>query len=250
MGLGEGGGGEPGGYQFYEKKIQAPRVTEIPRTVEVSGFGEREAFIRRIVESVGLPLDNVSKITFREASAQDTVNSGVLGSVHLETGELSFYKRLEGLPEIAQLGVATHELAHENDPHKKENTRLYGSEENMQRTADNVKRLADQTKETEVFMNWYHKFLYQQLEAGNIDDKRFLRETHAIMVELRYTNPKHLQEVLRSQNKETADEIFNELDNTLLALMPHLNNSTEELNKHIDTLHSSFENKLQSGILK
>jgi hypothetical protein len=244
MGLGEGGGGEPGGYQFAERGRQSPRVTEIPQHVEVSGFGEREAFIRRVVESVGLPLDNVSRITFQEASAQDTVNSGVLGSVHMETGELSFYKRLEGLPEIAQLGVATHELAHENDPHKKENVKLYGSEENMQRTSDNVKKLADQTKESHVFMNWYHKFLYQQLEAGNIDDQRFLRETHAIMVELRYTNPKHLQEVLRSQDKETASEIYNQLDDTLLALMPHLNNSKDELNKHIDGLHASFKNKV------
>jgi predicted metal-dependent hydrolase len=241
MELGEGGGDEPQKYQFTEKVRQPPRITEIPHDVEVSGFGEREAFIRRVVESVGLPLDNVSRITFQEASAQDTVSSGVLGSVHLETGELSFYKRLEGLPEIAQLGVAAHELAHENDPHKKENAKLYGSKENMQRTADNVKKLADQTKETQVFMNWYHKFLYQQLEAGNIDDQRFLRETHAIMIELRYTNPTHLQEVLVSQNKETANEIFEQLDNTLLTLMPHLNNSRYELNKHITSLHASFK---------
>ena len=203
-------------YRPAEASRQAPRVTEILHSVEVSGFGEREAFIRRMVESVGLPLNNVSRITFRESSAQDTINSGVLGSVHLETGELSFYKRLEGLPEIAQLGVTAHELAHENDPHKKENASLYGSEQNMQRAAENVKKLTNQTKESKVFMNWYHKFLFQQLEAGNIDETRFLRETHAIIVELRYTNPKHLEEVLKSQNKETSAQIMTELDVTLL----------------------------------
>lgn len=240
MGIGgEGGGGDEFNHPI-ERTRQAPRVTEIPHTVEVSGFGEREAFIRRMVESVGLPLDNVSRITFQERSAQDTVNSGVLGSVHMETGELSFYKRLEGLPEIAQLGVATHELAHENDPHNVNNARLYGSEENMRMTAENVKKLADQTVDTEVFMNWYHKFLFEKLESGQIDNDRFLRETHAIMIELRFTNPKHLKEVLRSQDKETADEIFNNLDNTLLALMPHLK-TTEELNKHIDNLQNSFK---------
>lgn len=243
MGIGgEGGDGDSFPYQT-ERLQQAPRVTEIPHTVEVSGFGEREAFIRRMVESVGLPLDNVSRITFQERSAQDTVNSGVLGSVHMETGELSFYKRLEGLPEIAQLGVATHELAHENDPHNVINARLYGSEENMRMTAENVKKLADQTIDTEVFMNWYHKFLFEKLESGQIDNDRFLRETHAIMIELRFTNPKHLKEVLRSQDKETADEIFNNLDNTLLALMPHLK-TTEELNKHIDNLHNSFKKEV------
>lgn len=243
MGIGGEGGGGDGFPHPAEKLQQAPRVTEIPHTVEVSGFGEREAFIRRMVESVGLPLDNVSRITFQERSAQDTVNSGVLGSVHMETGELSFYKRLEGLPEIAQLGVATHELAHENDPHNVNNARLYGSEENMRATAENVKRLADQTIDTEVFMNWYHKFLFEKLESGQIDNDRFLRETHAIMIELRFTNPKHLKEVLRSQDKETADEIFNNLDNTLLALMPHLK-TTEELNKHIDNLHNSFKKEI------
>lgn len=233
-------GGES--YQPPEASHQAPRVTEIPQSVEVSGFGEREAFVRRMVESVGLPLNNVSRITFQEASAQDTVNSGVLGSVHMETGELSFYKRMEGLPEIAQLGVATHELAHENDPHKKENANLYGSEERMNRTAENVKKLAEQTKESKVFMNWYHKFLFENLQKGEIDETRFLRETHAIMVELRYTNPKHLEEVLESQNKETAIQIMTELDNTLLALMPHLRDKNE-LDSHIQNLKSSYKTK-------
>lgn len=234
-------GGE--NYRPIETNFRPPRVTEIPSSVEVTGFGEREVFIRRVVEAVGLPLNNVSKITFKESSAQDTVNSGVLGSVHLETGELSFYKRLEGLPEIAQLGVAAHELAHENDPHKKENAALYGSEQNMQRTADNVKALADQTKESRVFMNWYHKFLFQQLEAGKIDEPRFLRETHAIMIELRYTNPKHLEEVLESQNRKTSTQILDELDSTLLSLMPHLRDKAD-LNQHISNLRRAYNPQL------
>lgn len=234
-------GGE-GGYKPPEVSHQAPRVTEIPQSVEVSGFGEREAFVRRMVESVGLPLNNVSRITFREASAQDTVNSGVLGSVHMETGELSFYKRLEGLPEIAQLGVATHELAHENDPHNSKNVGLYGSEERMNKTAENVKNVAEQTKESRVYMNWYHKFLLEQLEKGQIDDARFLSETHAIMIELRYTNPKHLEEVLKSQNEGTSSQIMAELDNTLLALMPHLRDKNE-LDNHIQNLKGAYKTK-------
>lgn len=236
MGFGEGGEGGFGGFQPPEISHQAPRITEIPHNVEVSGFGEREALIRRMVESVGLPLNNVSRITFRESTAQESI----LGSVHMGTGELSFYKRMEGLPEIAQLGVATHELAHENDPHKKENANLYGSEEKMNRTAENVKRLAEQTKESKVFMNWYHKFLFENLQKGEIDETRFLRETHAIMIELRYTNPKHLEEVLQSQNKETASQIIDELNNTLLALMPHLKDKTE-LDSHIGNLKKSYK---------
>lgn len=219
-----------------EISTPAPRITEIPHDVEVSGFGEREAFTRRLVESVGLPLNNVSRITFRESGAQESV----LGSVHMETGELSFYKRMEGLPEIAQLGVAVHELSHENDPFKKGNADLYSSREKMDKTADNVKKLAEQTKESKIFMNGYHKYLYEQLIDGEIDDDRFLSETHAIMIELRYTNSKHLEEVLTNQDPYTATEIMHNLDETLLALMPHLKNMGE-LETHIQNLKKSFK---------
>jgi len=236
-------GGE-GGFRPTEATHQAPRVTEIPQRVEVSGFGEREAFVRRMVESVGLPLNNVSRITFRETSAQDTINSGVLGSVHMETGELSFYKRMEGLPEIAQLGVATHELSHENDPYDKKNVGLYGSEERMAKTAENVKTVSEQTKESRVYMNWYHKFLLGQLEDGKIDEARFLSETHAIMIELRYTNPKHLEEVLKSQNEGTATQIMTELDNTLRSCMLHLKDKGE-LDTHIKNLKIAYQPKAQ-----
>ena len=59
------------------------------------------------------------------------------------------------------------------------------------------------------------------------------------MVALRYTNPKHLREVLENQNEETADKILNELDKTILTLIPHLQ-TKEELNKHITNIQEYF----------
>lgn len=213
------------------------RITELPSNIDVVGFGEREMFVRRLVESVGLPLNNVSRISFKQESAH---NSLAVGSVHMETGELTFYKRMEGLPEIAQLGVAVHELAHENDPHDGKNSELYGSVEQMERTAQNVSLVAEQTQETHLYLNGYHRMLCKALEAGDIDKERFLQETHAIIIELRFTNPRHLENVLRLQNSETADQILQEVDTTLLTLMPHLENPVQ-LNEHITSLRRSLK---------
>jgi len=49
--------------------------------------------------------------------------------------------------------------------------------------------------------------------------------------------------LFENDDKKTADEIFNNLDNTLLALIPHLK-SKDELNNHIVNLHNLFKKRI------
>jgi len=219
-----------------EHQVLAPRITEIPPNVKIKGFSSKDdaLFVRRTIESSGLPIDNIPEIRFV------SIRTKALASSDPETGRMSFHLDYERLPRVAQFGVIVHELAHECEPDKDKNVKLYGSKENMQRAFENIKRVAGQTTETQVFMDSAYKGSFDEMQAGKIDEERFLQETHATMIELRYTDPKHLREVLESQNKETADEILNKLDDTILMLNPHLK-SREELDNHITNLHSYIE---------
>lgn len=219
-----------------EHRVLAPRITEIPPKVKIKGFSSKQdtLFVRRAIESTGLPIENIPKIKFVGALTD------AYASVNTETNEMSFHLNFERLPRAAQFRVITHELAHECEPDKDENIRLYGSEENMQKALENVKKVANQTKETHIFLDGTHKQNVESLEAGKIDEKKFLEETYADLIEHRYTKPKHLREVLERQNAETADEILNQLDDTLLALIPHLK-SREELDVHITNLNTYFK---------
>jgi hypothetical protein len=231
---------ENGGVELQSSRIEnpvtPPRITEIPPNIKVNGFSSKDdaLFVRRTIESAGLPIDNIPEIRFV------SIRTKALASTDPETGRMSFHLDYERLPRVAQFGVIVHELAHECEPDKDKNIRLYGSKENMQRAFENAKRVAGQTTETQVFMDPAYKGSFEEMQAGKIDEERFLQETHATMIELRYTDPKHLREVLESQNKETAEEILNELDDTILMLNPHLK-SREELDMHITNLHSYIE---------
>lgn len=213
-----------------------PRITEIPPNVKVKGFSNKEdtLFVRRAIESTGLPIDNIPEVRFIG------VNTGSYASINPETGQLSFHLSFEKLPRIAQFRVVVHELAHESDPGKKENAKLYGSEENIQKTLENAKKVAGQAKETDIFIDNSHRGSFKKLEAGKITEEKFIEETHAALIEHRFAKPKYLQEVLERQNKETSDEILNQLDDTLLALIPHLK-SKEELDTHVENLQTYFK---------
>ena len=238
--MSEGESGIGSKFRVSEVSKSVPRITEISPNVKVEGFGENEASIRRLVESVGLPLDNVPEIKLREFGANRSYSS-----IDKETGQMTFFGDFVDLPEISQLGLVAHDLARENSPFKSKNFELFGSEKNIQRAAENVKRVASQTKETRIFMDPQLEDFFERLEDGKIDENEFLEETNALMVELRYTNPEHLKNVLGKQNKKTSKKIFNELDKTLLNLIPHIK-SKGELERHIDNLHSSFATDLKT----
>ena len=212
------------------------KITEIPTSVKIKGFSSKRdtSFVRTAIESVGLPIENIPEIRF-VGIATDSY-----ASVDPETGRMSFHLNFEKLPKIAQFRVVVHELAHESKPDKKENAKLYGSEENMQKALENAKKVASQAKETHIFIDNSHKGSYRELETGKITEEKFIEETHSVLIEHRFTKPKHLREVLEKQNKETADETLNLLDETLLALIPRLK-SKEELNTHITNLQTYFK---------
>lgn len=210
-----------------------PRINEIPPNVKIKGFSTKDdtAFVRRAIESSGLPVENIPKIRFVG------VKTKAFASVDPKTGEMSFHLSFERQPRTTQFRTIIHELAHENEPFEEKNVRIFGSEENMKMAADNVKKFAEQTKATGLCLGYSHKGTLLEFEGGKIDEQRYLSESYAEMIEFRYRKPERLRQVLESQNKDTAEEIMNGLDNTLLALNPHLK-TKEELNTHIDNLQS------------
>ena len=88
---------------------------------------------------------------------------------------------------------------------------------------------------------------------GKIDQTRFQRETHAIMLELRYSNPKHLEQIEEAQRskmqKQGREEEFvgikARVDRTLLALLSRTYpgiNTPEKLDAHIQALRKDLLN--------
>lgn len=221
-----------------ESIVTPPRITEIPPSVKVKGFGSKDdtTFVRRAIESIGLPIDNIPEVSFVG------VSTGSYASVNPETGRLSFHLSYEKLPRIAQLRVIEHELAHESEPGNENNTRLYGSEEKRLNALENARRVASRAKETGVFIDNAHKGSFNELQAGKITEEKFVEETHAAMIEHRFAKPEHLRETLERQDIGSADEVFNRLDDTLLALIPHLK-SREELDMHINNLQTYFQSE-------
>lgn len=227
-----------------ESSFRMTPITELPESVPVVGFGEREEFVRNLVNTIGLPLNNVTRVSHAVETDRQSLT---LGSFHLRDGELTFYKRMENLPEVAQLGVAFHELAHANSPFLRKNSALYGTEQNRLAAVDNAITVAGQTLESHIYLNGYHKMLLKALENGDINQGRYLEETNAIMIQLRFTDPKHLREVLESQNTDTADAVIDQLDETLLTLMPQFANK-EALDRHIKSLKESYVEKTKPEI--
>lgn len=216
---------------------ESARVNEL-KGVKIEGFtAEREVFVRGLLERTGLPLDRVTSVTYKPNDR----NHHVLGQAQIETGKLYFYKNMERLPkdalEISQLEVATHELFHINTPFYEECIKVYGSENNMKKAAENTIRVAKQTKETRLFLSGYHEWLYGELQKGTLNggEQTFIEETNAIMMSLRISNPKHLEKIVRSQNSNNADDILNQIDQTLLNMMPQFN-SISEVNHHFTKL--------------
>lgn len=226
----------------------APRYNELPPNLTVEGFTpEGEVFARKLLEMTGLPLQRVTKVTHRQNS-QETKD--VLATAHRFTGEVEFYKKMEGLPLVGQLGTAVHELTHISSPTIAENESVYGSRESLEAAWDNATTVASQTHETGRYLNGYHKLLHTRFMAGEITTQKFVEETNAIMMELRFTNPKHLKEVLDAQSvalfnknagnhESRTDAILNQIDTTLLNLMPQFSNPAE-LNTHIETLRANL----------
>ncbi len=220
------------GFNVQYKNLEQPQVSWVINSLEI----------------IGLPTNNVTQVTY---SPNEGPQDHRLGSVHMGTGELTLFKRLDTLPEIAQLGTLVHEMGHENDCFKLENARLFGGLDGMRKTASHVISVARQTRETGKFLNGYHRLLCEQLNAGKISEVRFFQETHSILIELRMTNPEHLLQVEEAQKSamdragklESFVELKEGVDKTLVNLIPGIY-STRELDRHVLNLRWSFNTKM------
>ncbi|MBN1263394.1 MAG: hypothetical protein JW991_03475 [Candidatus Pacebacteria bacterium] len=234
---------------------QGERVKSLDKVAFKGLSPEQAGWVKQAAERIGLPTDNVTSIVYRENLRGE---ESVLGQVHLLTGELTLFKALGKLPERAQISTLAHELAHENDPFLKENIKLYGSEEAWEQAQKHASAIAEQTKQTRVYLNGYHKMLHQMLMAGQISELIFARETHAILIEIRLSNPKHMIQVqeaqrdkLIRQNRQNKfitmmepEEAENGtpavgVDRTLISLIAGVNNLAE-LNSHVAQIRNSF----------
>lgn len=94
------------------------------------------------------------------------------------------------------LATFIHENAHAASPFINLSIRnaLLSSEKGIefQELTKQMNLLAIQSIETQKFFNGYHRLLFENLSAQKIDFAHFMEETSAILMEMRYTNPKHL----------------------------------------------------------
>jgi len=149
---------------------------------------EQQKRIKTHAECIGFPLGNVHELVYTEGKEGQ---ENVLGSYEPFDGKLTLYKSLDNLPPIAQHGTIVHELAHSVSPFDPKSEKLYQTNAALEQAKTHASAVAEQSKITGVYLNGYQAKLHEQLEAGEIDNSRFVEETRAIMMELRFTNPKH-----------------------------------------------------------
>lgn len=229
------------------------RINHLPENINrhkeipFIGFsGEQKQRVKTHIESIGFPSDNVREVLYEPGKKGQ---ENLLGSFQPFNGKLTLYKSLEKLPPIAQHETIVHELAHATSPFDPKSEKFYGSSEAVQAAKNHAVAVAEQSKITHIYLNGYQAKLHEQLEADEIDELRFVEETRAIMMGLRFTNPAHLKQVESAQIekinkiKETHPEasglksvnIIGGVDKTISILIPNLQ-SKEDIDKHVEGL--------------
>ncbi len=225
----------------------------LERKIPFEGFtSEQEKKVNNQLRTIGLPLDNVTRIRYRP-NQKGTEN--VLGSFKPYDGVFTLYKSLEKFPPVAQLGTMIHELTHASSPFDTKNENLYGGKESMKQSRNFVLAIAQQTDITRKYLNGYHAYLHEQLLKGQIDKRRFVEETHAILVEQRFVNPAHLGQVEAAQHKKMKEKgiepvhlvskqkygkevALSGLDANIMKLIPGMKNY-DDLENHIKKVRES-----------
>ena len=232
--------------QIVQSKESARRSLDAPFV----GFTPEQADrITAHIENIGLPVDNIGTVVYRPNQKGE---EKVLGSFEPYDGTFTLYKSLDELPPVAQHGTIVHDLAHSSSPLDEKNQKFYGSPESMAQSREHAQAVSKQSLETGRWLNGYQAYLAKQLEAGQINIDRFVEETHAILIELRFNNFEHLREVNDTQKaqvkkmtgSEKSVDIVSGVDNTLIKLIPQVN-SKEELDKHVNSLKEELIAKRQ-----
>jgi len=174
--------------------------------VEFVGFSEKRVKkLRALLEKCGLPLTNLMGVS------QKNVYYGT-ATHDSSNGEMLLPRQFWYIGDSERKKTIVHELGHDLSPFNADSNTAYGSEENRMRTSTHVRAIAKQSLLTNRYLNPYHKkraescvkFPARMSMASEIQEalmRTFEEETHAILIELRYTNKKHLQQVEAAQKK-------------------------------------------------
>lgn len=228
----------------------------IAHQVEYVNFPDDNAqIIAGILESTGLPVTGFDKVKYDD---DPDVRPGLLGSCNFSYRELVFTKNLdlEQYPHAnswAQviLGTAVHEQAHSILVSDLE-------DDKKQQILEMADRIAIQTHLTEKYLNSYHRQLHKEYKAAYFAHKRreitdaqwnaaqdkWIIENHAIVSEVRYTNPTHLAEVSKEQvhdlaknpQKRTREVIVSGMFKNREQLVSDIINSPADLTKAADSM--------------
>ena len=214
--------------------------------ISYTGFSsEQKQRVKNHIESIGFPTDNIQEVVYRQGKKGE---ENILGSFQPHDGTFTLFKSLDNLPPIAQHATIVHEFAHSLSPFDPKSEKFYGSNQTLKEAKEHAIAVAEQSKITHKYLNGYQAKLHEQLEAGEIDDLRFVEETRAIMMELRFTNPNHLKQVESAQIKALSGgenvSIIDGVDRTISILIPKLQ-TKEDIDKHINSLKKKVINQGQ-----
>ena len=179
--------------EICNPKFEAPMIGFTP---------EQARRVKNHIESIDLPPDNIEEVVYRPNKRGE---KGIVGSFEPFNGRLTVYKDLDKLPPIAQHGTIVHEMTHSVSPLDPCNEPFYGSNEEISFARNHAIAVAYQSLVTQKYINGYQAFLAKKLAVGEIDKERFVEETNAIMVEQRFTNLSHLEQVEKSQKNKLKE---------------------------------------------
>lgn len=180
------------------------------RQVEATGFESDTQLnqIRERIIDVGLPVDNIVRLKHERNKIGKEEVLASWGVGNRNRGEFTVFDLLDRQIPEKQVGTIVHELAHGSSPMVAENDRVFGSRQERLVAADLAVNIADQTIQTQVFLNGYHAYLYKRYVAGTLPGglETFIEETWAISLEMAMTNRKGLLQKQESQ-RQVAEEL-------------------------------------------
>lgn len=145
------------------------------------------------------PVDNIQRLQRRPSRLSDELTLGSWGVGDENYGEFTVYQVLDWLPREHTGETVTHESSHVNSPFDPNNARFYGGERQRQEAARFAERLAQQSVDTNRYLDPYHRNLARLLKAEKIEEERFKEETWAIACQHALTDRAHLLQVQDAQ---------------------------------------------------
>lgn len=175
--------------------------------------------IRKVMDLTGMPTVGVTSIVYQRTSEEEKQSGWrTLGSMCISGKNKGRLKVTDAVtnPDIlfGMGGTIYHEMAHSLNPFDYANSinkNMYKSEEGASRVREFVIQLSNQTQDSQVFLNSYHKKIFKEAEImrekgefAEADNHIYL-ETHAIVMEMLATRPQELLEKSAAQTKRMKE---------------------------------------------